>query len=120
MSLVPVAVGDGREEPLGKVIQDVNSHVTYLAERLYSEYEPTRGPYPDFWQRLEKWLNNVDQEDDQQLFFRLLPRIFFVGTRELDSLYRVAFNNQVAVWLVDQLGIALNAPDAGNMVLPYH
>jgi hypothetical protein len=116
MSLVPVPVEDGREEPLGKVIQDVNNHVTYLAERLYLEYEPTRGPYPDFWQRLEKWLDNLEDEDDQQLFFRLLPHTFFVGTREFDSLYRVAFNNQVAVWLIDQLGIPLNAPNAADML----
>lgn len=116
MSLAPVLVGPGAEEPLGRVIEEVSNDVTHLVERLYSEYEPTRGPYPDFWQRLEKWFDNLEREDDQQLFFRLLPHTFFVGTREFDSLYRAAFNNQIAVWLIDQLGIALNAPNAAELL----
>ncbi len=116
MSMVPVPVGAGADEPLGRVIQEVNGHVTHLADRLYSEYEPTRGPYPDFWRRLEKWFSNLEREDDQQLFFRLLPQTFFVGPREFESLYRVAFNKQIAVWLIDQLGIALNAVNAADLL----
>jgi hypothetical protein len=116
MSMVPVPVGAGVTEPLGTVIQEVSGHVTYLADRLYSEYEPTRGPFPDFWQRLEKWFENLEREDDQQLLFRLLPEAFFVGPREFESLYRVAFNEQIAVWLIDQLGMVLNADGAADLL----
>ena len=116
MSMTPVSVEGGTEEPVGKVIQEVNDHVTHMADRLYSEYEPTRGPHPDFWQRIEKWLNNLEEESRQQYLFRLLPHVFFVGPREFESLYRGAFNHQVATWLIDQLGISLNELNAGGLL----
>lgn len=116
MSLTPISVGSGKEEALGEVIENVSGHVTHMARRLYSEYEPTRGPYPDFWHRLENWLNNLPEESRQQALFRLLPHLFFVGPRELDSLYRVAFNNQIACWLIDELQIRLNDPKASGLL----
>jgi len=116
MSTEPVPVDGGGHEPLGALIQDVNRHVEQMAQRLYWEYEPTRGAHPDFWQRLNKWLANVETETRQQYLFRLLPHLFFVGTHEIDSLYRVAFNNQIAVWLINQLNMSLNDPNASDLL----
>lgn len=97
--------------PDGVAIQAVNEHVEHLARELYCEYEPTKGPYPDFWRRLELWLQNVADEADQKVLFRLLFHMFFVGSKELDNLYRVAFNENILRWLIDQLNLRLDDPD---------
>lgn len=91
----------------GAEIQSVNEHVEHLAEELYVEYEPTKGPYPDFWQRLESWLDNVS-EMEQKVLFKSLKHLFFIGDRELDNLYRVAYNEAVPMWLMDILGLRLD------------
>jgi hypothetical protein len=95
-------------------IQAVNEQIDQLEVELYSEYEPTKGPYPDFWNRLEKWVDNAKTETDQQNLFRLMRHVFFVGPRELDSLYRVAFNSHVARWLIEKKNIKLDDPDASE------
>jgi hypothetical protein len=95
--------------PDGLEIEAVNQHVVQLARELYCEYEPTKGPSLDFWQRLERWLDNVS-EADQKVLFRLLRHLFFIGPKELDNLYRVAYNEHVSRWLIDQIGIALDDP----------
>lgn len=95
--------------PDGPEIEAVNQHVVHLAKELYNEYEPTKGPLPDFWQRLESWLDNVE-EADQKVLFRLLRHLFFIGPKELDTLYRVAFNEHISRWIIDQLGLMLDEP----------
>lgn len=97
------------ELPDGPEIEAVNQHVVHLARELYCEYEPTKGPSPDFWQRLESWLDNV-AEADQKVLFRLLRHLFFIGPKELDNLYRVAYNEHVSHWLINQLGLTLDDP----------
>lgn len=114
MSLEPVDDGKGGESQLGIIIESINTQLRYLADQLYVDYEPTRGPHPDFWQRLEAWLDNLDDETRQQYLFRLLPHIFFAGPRELESLYRTAFNHQIATWLIDQLNLAFDDAEAQN------
>jgi len=102
--------------PDGPAIERVNQHVEQLAEELYSEYEPTKGPYPDFWRRLDLWLNNLADESDQQVFFRLLSDLFFVGPKELDNLYRVAFNETICQWVIDHIALTLDDPLLGAML----
>jgi hypothetical protein len=96
--------------PDGTIYESVNQHIDYLATELYCEYEPTKGPYPDFWQRFEAWIENAHNEADQQTLFRLMSSLFFIGPQELDNLYRVAFNRNITKWLVDQLSLALDDP----------
>ena len=96
--------------PDGPEIQAVNEQVEHLAEELYSEYEPTKGPYPEFWTRLEAWLDNLS-EPDQKVLFKSLRHLFFIGDRELDNLYRVAFNEAVPMWLMDLLGLDFDHPN---------
>jgi len=94
--------------PDGPVFQAINEHVEHLAEELYCKYEPTKGPFPDFWQRFEDWLENGDDEAKQQSLFRLMPYLFFIGPTELDNLYRVAFNFNVTTWLIEELSLTLD------------
>lgn len=103
--------------PLGPAIQESNFQVMQFAKQLFCEYEPTRGAYPDFNQRAEAWLANLEGDDErQQLLFRMLPRLFFVGPREFDSLYQTAFNHQFAVWLIDQLGVTFDDADCETKI----
>src|SRR5437879_4429302 len=89
-------------------IQKINDQVDQLESELYREYEPTKGPHADFWRRLEAWVDGAKTEPAQQALFRLMQHIFFVGPRELDSLYRVAFNSQIPRWLIDLNNISLD------------
>lgn len=100
----------------GKLFQQVNDRLETLAKALYANYEPTIGPFPEYWHRLEAWIDNVDAEDNQKLLFRLAAELFFVGSKELDNLYRVAFNANVTHWLIDQLGLELDDQDLGTAV----
>jgi hypothetical protein len=103
--------------PLGPIIQEANLQVLQLDKALYCEYEPTRGAHPDFSQRADAWLGNFEGDDErQQLLFRLLPKLFFVGPREFDSLYQTAFNHQFAIWLIDQLGVTFDDVDCESKV----
>ena len=91
----------------------IESLIEYLTEQLYSQYEPTLSPAcPQFSFRLRDWLNSTPDEEDQKLMFQLVPHIFFIGNREYEALYRTAFNNHVAWWLIDQLGLRLDQPDS--------
>lgn len=103
--------------PVGPIIQEANLQVRQLAKELYAEYEPMRGAHPDFNQRAEAWLSNFEgDEERQQLLFRLLPKIFFIGPREFESLYQTAFNHQFAIWLIDQLGVTFDDVDCETRI----
>jgi hypothetical protein len=100
----------------GPQFQDVNGRLETLADALYCDYEPTKGPFPEYWSRLESWINNVDVEEQQKLLFRLAAELFFVGNKELDNLYRVAFNANVTQWIIDQLNLQVDDPMLGTAV----
>jgi hypothetical protein len=100
----------------GPLFQQVNERLDHLANALYHDYEPTIGPFPEYWRRLESWVENVGSEDDQKLLFRLAAELFFVGDKELDNLYRVAFNANVCHWLIDQLRLELDDPQLESSV----
>jgi hypothetical protein len=92
----------------GQKIQEVNVLIQHLADELYQEYEPTKGPHPSFWDRLDGWLSTKLSEEQQKLLFQMIPHIFFVGTEELNSLYRVAFNGAIGRWLIDQSSLTFD------------
>lgn len=98
----------GTDEELSGAIRTLRQ----IAPRLYDDYEPC--PYDTFKNRLDNWVGNVDQVADQQTLVRLLGRIFFIGRREYDSLYRSIFLGPIARWLIDQEGISLDDPAAAT------
>lgn len=90
-------------------LDEVGNQIEFLERKLFFDYEPTKGPHPDFWQRLISWLDNVD-DADQKILLRLVPYLFFVGREEFDTLYRAAYNGPIAKWLIDQIDMDLNDP----------
>jgi hypothetical protein len=96
----------------GAQIQSANNHIEQLAADLYEEYEPTRPPGPSFLQRLEAWVDNVAEDDEQRTLFEFVPHLFFIGPREMEILYRVAYNVNIARWLIEQISLPLDAADA--------
>lgn len=87
----------------------IESQIDYLCVRLYSEYEVTKySPYTEFQYRLRDWLDSAPDEEDQKILFQIVPKIFFIGSNEYDSLYRAAFNGPIARWLIDQVGLDID------------
>ncbi len=86
------------------------SAVQYLGRKVYDDYEPSQ--FDRFEDRLDRWLHNVDDEEDRQTLFRLLSRLFFIGRPEFESLCRAAYNGPVLRWLVEQLGVNIADPNA--------
>jgi hypothetical protein len=103
-----------RDKSFGPLIQEVNGKVLLLEQELFEEYEPTRGPYPSFRTRLAAWLDNIVDESSQRSLFQLVPHLFFLGPRELEVLYRVAFHTQIARWLIDQIGLTFDQASPEN------
>lgn len=101
-------VNSWASKPNNDDIRDVNLKIDYLAHKLYFDYEPTHGPFPDFLTRLEKWLKNIESDEDQESFFRLIPELFYVGEAEFRSLYRSAYNGPIIRWLISQENIKLD------------
>jgi hypothetical protein len=91
--------GDSEEIFLG------HAEVQYLSRRVYDDYEPSQ--YERFEERLDRWLHNMESDEDRQTLFRLLNRLFFIGRPEFESLCRAAFHGPVLRWLVDQLEVSI-------------
>ena len=96
-----------------EALLDLDS-VQYLGRRVWDDYEPAQ--FDRFENRLDRWLHNVDDEDDQLTLFRLLERLFFVGRPEFESLCRAAFHGPVTRWLVDQCDIDIADAAAGDQI----
>lgn len=86
----------------------INAQINFFAEELYVDYQPAQNQAVSFRARLENWLLNVPNEKDKMTLFKLLPHLFYVGAREFTALYRVAYNEIVASWLIDIDGISFN------------
>ncbi len=83
----------------------IYEQIDYHSQKHFNEYMPTIGPHPDFIVRLRDWLENLSEEEDQKILFRLVPHIFFISRDEFSSLYRAALHGEVIKWLVDELNI---------------
>src|SRR5580704_3286891 len=90
----------------------INKLLEFLGNNLYYDYEPAFGPFPDYFSRLKKWIENLPEENDQQTLLKLAQYIFYVGREEFNSLYRSAFNTHIVRWLVEQENIDFVDPKA--------
>jgi hypothetical protein len=83
----------------------INRRIIYLNSRLFNDYEPHSGPSLDFYNRLNRWLENAATDFDQKTLFELIPHLFYIGREELNVLYREAYITNYARWLIDILNI---------------
>ena len=91
------------------------TQIEYLAEKRFFEYHPTVGPpHKEFIFRLRDWLDRATKDEDQQILLRLVPQLFFVGSREFRSLYRSAFNGPITRWIIEQLDLDFSLPSFGD------
>jgi hypothetical protein len=82
--------------------------VQYLGKKVYDDYEPSQ--FDNFEDRLDRWLHNMDDDEDRLTLFKLLSRLFFIGRPEFESLCRAAFHGPVSRWLVDECAIDIADP----------
>ncbi len=91
------------------VTRETSLKLDHLEKRLYKTYEPSQLPNPDFWQRLEKWINNVSPiDEDEIILFNSIPKLFYIGPDEFRELYRSAYDGQIARWIIDNEKIQLD------------
>lgn len=95
-------------------VRDTNLKILHLNERLFKDYEVC--PPADFIVRLNKWIENVEEDNDQKLLFELVPNIFFIGREELKALYIEAYINNYAKWLIDLANIDFLTLDWENII----
>ncbi|MEC3881918.1 phosphoribosyltransferase-like protein [Parapedobacter sp. 10938] len=93
------------------IYRNINSQVNFFARELYHDYQPTQGQAVSFQDRLENWLLNADDDDDKKTLFKILPHLFYVGNKEFAALYKVAYNELIASWLIDTDNIDFNDLD---------
>lgn len=93
------------------VYRKINAQIIFFARELYHDYQPAQGQGVNFQDRLENWLLNVDDDDDKKTLFRILPHLFYVGNKEFTALYKVAYNELIASWLIDTDNIGFNDLD---------
>lgn len=86
----------------------INSQINFYARELFHDYQPILAEGTSYQDRLEQWLLNVEQDNDRRTLFKLLPHIFYIGAKEFFTLYRVAYNEIIASWLIDIDGISFN------------
>ncbi|WP_170764876.1 hypothetical protein [Ruegeria lacuscaerulensis] len=75
------------------------SMIDFLSKKVFNDYEPSQ--FHPFRQRLLDWLNNVDTEEDRQHLLSLLLKVFFVGRREFEALYRTVFHGNLFRWMLE-------------------
>jgi hypothetical protein len=84
--------------------------IWFLTRELYEQYKPHGDKLP-MWDRLTQWIANVSSERDQQTFVELVVWLLFVGSEEMDSMYRAALHGPITRWLIDQAGLDITSPD---------
>lgn len=93
-----------QEEGAEKILE-AYTQLTWLQRELLDEYEPLA--YVKFSDRIDGWLENFIDDGDRRAMYQLLPRIFFVGREQIESLSRAAFNDIGCRWIIEQAGINL-------------
>lgn len=104
-----------REDDSGRFFE-IEATIDYLEKKLYNDYDPEIHR-EDFFIRLSKWLNNCSDDLDKKILFQLIPHIFYIGKQEFETLYRIAYNSQVARWLINSLNIKFTDEDIESRLI---
>lgn len=99
-------------------LRETNLKLAHLEERIYSTYEPSQPPEQGFWKRLERWLENVAPDESvEKVLFNSIPEFFYLGPKEFEELYRLAYNRQIARWLIEETNLMVDADDIDNTLI---
>ena len=104
-TLIDKWVADGADDRLPEAVV---RYLDFPFDQIYSDYEPA--PHARIEQRLDEWLGNVSDDQDQREMFLLFMELFFVGRREFDALYRTAYRSVIVPWVIDEASIDLFSP----------
>ncbi|ASM72925.1 MULTISPECIES: phosphoribosyltransferase-like protein [Roseobacteraceae] len=91
------------------------SMIDFLSKKVFNDYEPSQ--FHPFRQRLLDWLNNVDTEEDRQHLLALLLKVFFVGRREFEALYRTVFHGNLFRWMLEVESVDIFSDDLERNVV---
>lgn len=80
----------------------IHDILEYKERIFFRQFSPTAGPtYSGFWDRLESWLENVDDEKDQKALFEFTLNIHFVTREDFEQLFLSAFSGPITRWIID-------------------
>lgn len=94
-------------------VRTILSHLVFIEQKLYCQYEPSQPPNPGYWQRLSDWLDNLKFDSDQEIAFNLAAKLFFVGRDEIKAMYRTAYYGPIMRWLIKLESLQLNDINLG-------
>lgn len=84
------------------LFDNIHSFIRFRAEHSYDDYQPTKtSSTPSFEKRLLNWISNIDKDHVQQVMFKFVPKLFFVGRDEFVSLHIAAMEECIIPWLID-------------------
>lgn len=103
---------EGKDPFGGKTYNLIFEAIEFFNKQHYHQYVPCLcSEYHDFFIRLEKWLDNVTDEDEKRILFELVPKIIFFGRDEFVKLHETAFRGPITRWLIDELKLNFDDPD---------
>lgn len=89
----------------------------FFDHQHYRQYVPTMGSeHQEFMYRFDKWLENVNNDNDRQVLFEFAPQIIFFGRNEFIKLYQTALQGPITRWVIDKLGLALDDPQLQSKI----
>jgi len=98
-------------------IRLLKARIDYLSEVLFKDYRPTMaGHHGSFRSRLVNWINSAPTDAHQLIMFRMLEHLFFIGSKDLDSLYLTAYSRHVISWLIEIYNISIVGLDAEDLI----
>lgn len=80
----------------------------FLKDELYEQYQPIAEKLP-FLDRLARWLQNVDGDNERKCLFNFVPWLLFVGRDELESMFRAAVTGPIARWIIDEADLDITS-----------
>ena len=95
--------------PDGPSYNDIDAFIRFRAQESFETYNHGAS-IPRFETRLEKWLDNLTDQNDQRKLFELVPNLFFLGPGEFKALYRASFQEIILNWLIDLRSIDIASP----------
>ncbi len=101
----------------------IHDILEYKEKNFFRQFSPTSGHgHPGFWDRLESWLENVDDEKDKKALFEFTLNIHFITGEDFKQLFMSAFAGPVKRWIIDLHNIDFDdqLDDSLNLQLHNH